>query len=159
MRTASKSSRMASLPTELSSLPGQCLPAIAPRFRLRPRQPVSLAAAFVPAIGTDRNSAHATVQNRGTDPSNGSLHPCPPGQRLALSKSLPIRRAHLQLFLVRFSSSAEQLFGSAGRSRARKAFACLEDGTANPCRARNPGTMRFLLLCHPSYATILSLMN
>src|ERR1700687_110086 len=86
-------------PLELPPLPSQCVPPVASQFRLQPRQPVSLATAFVDALSTNRNAAHSIVQNRGAHPRNSPLHPHSSGQRLAFSGSLQSRLA-LHLLLV-----------------------------------------------------------
>jgi DDE family transposase len=69
-------------------------------FRLQSRQSVSLAAARVSAIGTDRNATHTVVQDWGTHPANGSLRPYSFSQRLALSRSLRDCRHRLQLLVL-----------------------------------------------------------
>ena len=67
------------------------VPPVATQFRLQSRQPVSFATTVVDALRTNRNAAHSAVQDWCAHPRNRSLHPHSPGQRLALSGSLPSR--------------------------------------------------------------------
>ena len=83
-------------PLKLPPLPSQCFPPAAAQLRLQSCQLVSFAATFVDALRTNRNAAHAAVQDWCARPRNCSLHPLSPGQRLAFSESFPNR---LQLFL------------------------------------------------------------
>src|ERR1700682_5435212 len=102
-------------PLELSPLPSQCLPPVAAQLRLQPRQPVSFAATFIDALRTNRNAAHSAVQDGRAHPRNSSLHPHSPGQRLALSESLPSR---LQLLLDGLAcSTTHSWMGQAELSR------------------------------------------
>jgi hypothetical protein len=118
--TAKIQERFCRGPLELSPLPSQCVPPVAPQFRLQPRQPVSLAAAFVDALRTNRNPAHAVVQDRCAYPRNGSLHPHSPRQRLAFSESLPNRLQLLVDYLAPFENTFSEGPAELSRKTLRK---------------------------------------
>src|SRR5229473_6133321 len=93
--------RLPRRPLELSPLPGQRLPPAAARGGLQPGQPVPFAVASALALGADRNSARPALQNRRPHTPDRPLHPFPPGYRLALPGSVPLRRARRQQQLTR----------------------------------------------------------
>jgi hypothetical protein len=90
-RTASRNSRTASRrPVKLSPLSGQRLPPAPVWLCLQPGQPVSPATASAAvALGSNRNSAHTSLQNRRSRAPDRPMHPRPPSHRLAVAISIP----------------------------------------------------------------------
>jgi enamine deaminase RidA (YjgF/YER057c/UK114 family) len=93
-------------------------------------QPLSPALALVAPLGTDRNSAHSAVQDRCPHSSNGPLHSHPPGQRLALSTSLPNRGARLQLFLAGLADRTHSLTAVQSGALPEKSLPAFAEGSS-----------------------------